>query len=106
MSAPYSKDHYQPLDVFADEALSVGTSVTAFTAATYNATGGVAVAAFCNVQVAPVRVRLTGTDPSATVGDLYNVGDRFVVWGTMDIQSFEAISANGITSTVFVHYAK
>ena len=100
--APYNKAQYQPLDTFAFEALSVGATAVTFTVATFlNAIMAEAV-----VEVSPVRVRLDGTAPTATVGALYNVGDHIIIWGSMDVVSFQAISASGGTATLSTHFLR
>lgn len=108
MSSPYDRGDYDPLDTFAFEALSVSTSAVGFTAATMvgGASGKPASAAFVSVEGAPIRLRADGTDPTASVGRLFNIGDTFVVWGARDLASVRFISQNGATATLSTEFSR
>ena len=83
--------------VFAEEVLSVGGTSVGFTLATVaNATG-----ATVQVQVAPVRSQVQ-SDPTATVGKLWNVGDQFEVTGN-DVRNIEFIAV-GATASLFCEF--
>ena len=108
MAAPYDKDAYKPLDTFAFEQITVAGTSIGFTAATHAGptTGGPAILATVNVEGAQVRYRLDATNPSATVGALFNDGDELLVWATMDIDSIQFIRTGGVSATLNVHYAR
>ena len=86
---------------FAGEALSVTTSSTSMTAATYSNANYATV----HVQVAPVRFRLDATAPTATVGDILEVGDRLTLETADEIVRFRAIAKDGVSATLFCQYA-
>jgi len=101
MSSPFDITSYDPLDTFGFEALAVAGTAVGFTAATM----ADANAAFCTVEGAPIRMRADGTDPTATVGTPFAVGDRFVVWGDRDLKSVRFIR-QGSSATLSTHFAK
>ncbi|KKK69505.1 hypothetical protein LCGC14_2933370 [marine sediment metagenome] len=107
MTSPFDAISGSPLDTFASEALSVGASAVQFTEATM-APGGAptATAAFCTVETAPIRVRSDGTNPTATVGRLFAVGDTFVVWGRRDLMSIRFIRQGGTSATLSTEFAR
>jgi len=102
MSSPFDITSYDPLDTFGFEALAVAGTAVGFTAATM----ADANAAFCKVEVAPIRMRADGTNPTATAGTLYGIGDEFVVWGDRDLKSVRFISQTGASATLNSHFAK
>jgi len=109
MTSPYDRGDYDPLDTFAFEPLSVGAAAVGFTAATMvgtPSTGRPASAAFVTVEGAPIRMRADGTDPTASVGRLFQIGDSFVVWGARDLASVRFISQNGATATLSTEFAR
>ena len=107
MGAPFDKDAYHPLDTFAFEALSVGTTAVGFTAATFGpSTGTPAILADFVVESGAIRYRTDGTDPTAATGTPVEVGQQFTVWGTMDIRSFRAIRRDGVSATLSTHFAR
>ena len=101
MTSPFDATTFDPLDTFAFEALAVAGTAVGFTAATQ----ANAVAAFCTVEGAPIRARADGTDPTATVGIPFNVGDTFVVWGSRDLKAIRFIR-QGASATLSTHFAK
>ena len=107
MVAPLEKSTGQYTDIFAFEALSVSGSATQFTVATYAPSDGTnAISATVQCQVAQVRWRADGTDPTATVGTLLEIGDEIVVWGSRDITSFRAIRTGGTSATLATNFAR
>ena len=82
-----------------EEALSVGATAVPFTAATRAGAKKVTV----NVQVAPVRIRIGTTAPTATVGDIWNVGDNFAVIGN-DLHNLQAIAVGAIATLFWRAY--
>jgi hypothetical protein len=105
---PFDKgEDYNPLDIFVFEALSVAGSAVGFTAATYEpGTGQPAVVATVQCQVAAVRYRSDGTDPTATVGKVMEIGDEIVVCGKSNIVSIRFISRDGGTATLATEFAR
>jgi hypothetical protein len=107
MAAPFDKNDYHPLDTFAFEQVAVAGTAVGFTAATFGpSTGTPALSATVQCETAQVRYRIDGTNPTATVGTLLEVGDEIVVWGTMDIQSITFIRTGGVSGQLNVHYAR
>ena len=107
MTSPFDRGDYDPLDTFAFEALSVAGTAVGFTAGTMApGDGPPAAAAFCSVEGAPIRYRADGTDPTATVGTLKQIGDEFVIWGARDLASVTFISQTGATATLNTHFAR
>lgn len=105
MCAPFDKDSYRPLNTFGFEALTVAGTAVGFTPATYSAAGGTAMSATVRVEVAPVRYRADGTDPTTTVGELLDVGEKVVVWGSSDIAAIKFIRT-GDSATLSTHFAR
>jgi hypothetical protein len=69
------------------------------------ATPGAAIGCYCNVETAPIRITEDGaTAPTTAVGTLYNVGDRFLIWGHDNILAFRAIRATGTSATLTIEY--
>ena len=102
MPAPFDWGEYQPLDTFAFEALSVAATAVGFTAATFlNAKLAVA-----KVEGAQMRYRSDGTDPTATVGVLAEVGDTITVWGSPDIRSIRFIRTGGVSATLSSEFSR
>jgi hypothetical protein len=102
MPAPYDQLDYYPLRTFAFEALSVGATAVEFTAAT-------ALSAKCataKVETAQIRYRTDGTDPTATVGVLADVGDIITVYGSADVQAFRAIRTGGTSGTLSTEFSR
>ena len=97
---------YEALDTFAFETLALTAGAVGFTAGTMAPGSGEksAIAAFCTVEGAPIRVRADGTNPTAAVGTPFDVGDTFVVWGWRDMKSVRFIKqgANAKVSTQFL----
>ena len=106
MNAPFEKGH-TPTDTFAFEALSVTGAAARFTSSTEDPSDGQpAISATFQVQVAQIRYRLDGTDPTAAVGVLAQVGDEITIWGRRDIQSFRAIRTGGASAILATHFAR
>src|SRR5438094_631032 len=102
MPAPYDKDTYFPLAVFAFEQVSVTNVSVGLTAATL----ANAKMATVNVEAAQIRYRVDGTAPTATVGAILEAGDELIVWGTMDINAIRFIRTGGVSATLNVHYSR
>lgn len=83
------------------EALAVAGSVVTLTPSKILASTRYAK---CQVQTAPVRVTVDGTDPvGGSLGDLYNVGDIFEVWG-QDMNTIKFIKDGSTSAVVEVDY--
>ena len=110
MTSPFDGAELSPLDVFAFEVLTVAGSAVGFTEATMvpdpDTSGKPAYAAFCTVEGAPIRMRADGTDPTATVGTPFNVGDTFVVWGRRDLTSVRFIRQGAVSATLSTEFAR
>ena len=108
MSMPFDKgEDYNPLDIFAAEALSVAGAAVGFTASTYApSTGQPAVVALVQCQAAAVRYWTYGTDPTATVGKVMEIGDEIAVCGKSNIDSIRFISRDGGTATLATEFAR
>lgn len=105
---PYEKGEGSALDTFGFEALAVAASAIGFTAASVSPTGGAGRATMVSVQVegAPVRYRMDGTSPTATVGTLIQDGGEIQVFGSQDIDSIKFIRSTGVSATLNCHYAR
>ena len=92
-AAPYDKSDYSPFNSFAFEQITVAGTAVGFTAATFNPGGGAGPAkqALIECETAQLRYTTDGTTPTATVGHLLNIGDRFVIYGNDDVTAFRAI---------------
>lgn len=110
MTVPLEKSTGQPTDAFGFEALAVTGTAGGFTAATYDPVGATsnppAISAQVQCQVAQVRYRVDGTDPTAAIGILLEVGDEIVIWGTQDIKAFSAIRTGGTSATLATTFSR
>lgn len=101
---------FSPLVTFAQENLTIDSTAggVGFTASKYSPSGATNFPATCatvNVETAPIRYTLDGTAPTTTVGTLKNVGDTFVVTGSVDIKNFKAIRTTGVSASISVNYS-
>ncbi len=56
------------------------------------------------IQSAPIRLTVNGTDPVAsTIGDLYNPGDIIEVWG-QDMRTLKMIRDGSTSANIEVDY--
>ena len=105
-SAPFNKEFYNPTRVFAFEQITVAGTAVGFTTATIDpGTVGRAILAAVTVETAPVRYRTDGTDPTAAVGTLLNIGDRLTVWGSDDVRRIRFIRTTGASATIDCEYS-
>lgn len=107
--APFDKSLQDPLVDFGFEQLTVAGSSVGFTAATFGGAGigRPALSATFLVETAPIRFTLDGaTTPTSAVGQLANVGDIYIVWGSLNIQNFRAIRTTGTSALLDVTYAR
>ena len=60
----------------------------------------------CSIEDDEIRWRADGTDPTATVGRPFNVGDTFVVWGARDLASVRFIRQGSVSATLSTDFAR
>ena len=82
------------------EDLTVAATSVGFTAATF-AAGDYATVL---VQVGPVRFRLDGGAPTASVGDTLEVGDRLELNHAHELSNARFIRRDGTSATLRCHY--
>ena len=101
-----SYDPAEHLEAFAHEAITVAGVAIGFTAATHlnPTTGQAARMARCDLETAPVRYRLDGTDPTASTGHPLPAGSELEVWGTADMKSITFIRETSTSATLRVTY--
>lgn len=56
------------------------------------------------VEDQPLRYRLDGTSPTATVGTLAKADKSFEIYGEAALEAFEAIRDGGTDANLSVHY--
>jgi hypothetical protein len=86
-----------PLD---HETLTVAATAIGLTAGKY----GDAIRAEMSLELAQIRMWDDGTDPTATVGDPVNVGDRIILKSAAQIAGFKAIRTGGTSGKLSVSY--
>lgn len=102
----YGNSQTDVFDHFAHEILSLsGSTVLAFTPATYGGDGAGCRVAVCYVETANIRYWLDGTDPSTTEGIVVTAGTTFVIAGRYNIKKFKAIAVSG-SPKVHVSFGK
>ena len=82
------------------EDLTVAATAVGFTAATY---GGASYASVL-VQGGPIRFRLDGGTPTASVGDTLEINDRIELQGIEEVVRFRAIRRDGTSATLRVNF--
>ncbi len=97
----------QDLTAFAFESVTVSDTAGGLTAATYNpAANGRAQRAYITVETAQIRYRLDGTDPTASVGHILEVGDILIIDGNANIANANFIRTGGTSGTIRVTYER
>ena len=92
---------------FAFETITVAGTAIGFTAGTYQPTGEVgAKRAIVTCETAQVRFRYDGTDPSATVGHLLDIGNKLEIEGYTNISLFRAIRTGGTSGALSVTFER
>lgn len=61
--------------------------------------------AFITIETAPIRVRLDGTAPTATVGHLLNAGDSLELDTASNIANFKAIRTTAVSAIIDCTYS-
>ena len=82
------------------ESITVADTAIGFTTATRDD----AVEAFVTVESAAVRFRTDGTDPTAAIGHVLEVGDTLKLKGRDDLQKVKFIRRDGVSATLRVTY--
>ena len=90
------------VQTFAYEDLTVGATAVGFTSATY----GAADYASVYVESGPIRFRLDGGTPTASVGDTLEQGDRIVLESQEEVSRFRAIRRDSISATLRTNFGK
>ena len=85
------------------ETLTVDGTVRSLTPPTYT-TSFKQTKAIITVEIATIRVRTDGTNPTATVGHLVNSGDVIKLDSIEDITSFRAIRTGSVSAVLSVTY--
>jgi hypothetical protein len=91
------------------ETITISSTSLGFTAAktTIAQAGGFtkrAVKVLVTVESNPIRIRLDGTAPTASVGHLLNAGDSYLVEGEGNVTNFRMIRQSGTDATVMCSY--
>ena len=96
------------MQAFAGEAITVADTAIGFTAATFQpATApGAASGAFITVETAQIRFRFDGTDPSATVGHIAEIGDVIKLNSAQDCVYFRAIRTGATSAVIHCTYLR
>ena len=89
---------------FAGEAITVSSTAIGFTAGTAYPAGNAATAAVITCAAQPIRYRVDGTDPSATVGHVMNDKDSLVINGPASVALFKAIKDGATDAVIHVTY--
>ena len=97
------------LRAYAKESLSVGATAVGFTDTTINdsvelGTGDAPEQAIVLIEVAPIRYWMDGSDPTASVGLIGDVGDILTISGKNDIEMFRAIRTSGVNATLTTQF--
>ena len=61
--------------------------------------------AFITVETAPIRFRIDGVAPTATVGHLLNIGDSAELDSASNIANFKAIRTTGVSAVINCTYS-
>jgi hypothetical protein len=85
------------------EQLTIDATVggIALTSATY----GLDTKAYITIEVAPIRFRIDGISPTATVGHLLNIGDYVELDTAGDVAHFRAIRTTGVSAVINCTYS-
>lgn len=96
----------QEATIFAFETVTVAGTAIGGTSGTYApATYGPACRAFITVEIASLRWRCDGTDPTATVGHLAIANDSIEIEGIANVANFKAIRVTD-SATIQISYSR
>lgn len=87
---------------FDDEVITVADSAIGLTLGTYVD----ATKAEMTLETAQIRVRKDGSDPTASVGHLVEVGDQINLYSASDIANFKAIRTGSTSGALTVTYSE
>ena len=89
------------------ETLTVSDTAKALTQQIYSAHNGLETCtkATIMVETAPIRYRVDGSDPTASVGLLANAGDVLTLTGATELRLFRAIRSTAADATISVDYS-
>jgi hypothetical protein len=92
---------------FADESLTVGASVSGLTLSVFDP-GEISEAdrADFTVKVDAISWRVTGLDPSATVGHLQAAGSHFTIYGNANLKRLKMIRVTGDATVQVTYYRR
>lgn len=89
-------------EAFDDEVITVADSAVGLTSGTYLT----ATKAEMTLETAQIRVRKDGSDPTASVGHLVEVGDLIVLSSASDIANFKAIRTGSTSGKLTITYSE
>ena len=95
-----------PLVTFAFESITVTDSATRLTIANVRGSGAPAEKAFITVEVASIRYRDDGSDPTSSIGHLVFIGDTVSLDSRDKIEKFRAIRTGSTSATLRVDYER
>lgn len=103
MKVNYMAGLYHPYD---DEAITIDGDVRVLTESRYkSATNGNAKRAIITVETAQIRYRVTGDNPSSSVGHLLNADDVVTLVGIAAIANFKATKVSS-SGAIYVTYER
>lgn len=94
-----------PSRVTGYEEITVADSAVGFTPSLLSNADGLAPSkARCKVITDDIRVRMDGTSPTGSVGEIFVANSTFLVYGADNLRNFEAIRDTATNATLQVHY--
>jgi len=90
-----------------EELTITNSSAVGFTSSKLEPTGGdKAREAYCRLEpdTGPIRIRLDGTDPTASVGMIVQSGEAITIRGMGNLKRFRAIATSATDGKLSVHY--
>ena len=95
----------QALHVYAEEVITIPASSTGLTLTNVLTTPQPSKVEIF-VESAQVRVRVDGTAPTSTVGEVLNPFDRYTLYGPEQAYNFRAIRTGGTSANLHVRYLR
>lgn len=95
----------EALTVFAEEDITVADSSLGLTLTNVTATPPVKKVELF-VEDAQIRVRVDGSAPTSSVGEILNPYDRFTLWGPEQAYKFRAIRTGASSATLRARYLR
>mgnify|MGYP001603660024 CR=1 FL=1 len=87
------------------EQVTVSTTVQTLTSAPYSGIGD-RIVAHLRVDGVPVRFRIDGTAPTASIGELWFPGEHLTLHNQSELDNFKVISTSTTSATVTAHYVR